>query len=161
MPNIDEQWAKIQEILQKEIPAETYKTWVDTLVPSDFENNKLGPIISEIMEKMYALEDNIEFIVEEYKKQYPKEVTPQLLAVLHADQNSVDLCSAVDEFYIENGAEYLYLEVETKEIAQLNDNDFLFDVSKEDLEKENYHLGDGNYSYYTKLADTDYYFRFM
>ena len=120
-----------------------------------------GNIVAEIMEKMYALEDNIEFIVEEYKKQFPKEFTPQLLSVLHADQISVDTCSANDEFYIENGAAYLYLEVETEEIAQLNDNDFLSDVSKEDLKKENYHLGDGNYSYYTKLADTEYYFRFM
>ena len=120
-----------------------------------------GNIVAEIMEKMYALEDNIEFIVEEYKKQFPKEVTPQILSVLHADQISVDTCSASDEFYIENGAESLYLEVETEEIAQLNDNDFLSDVSKEDLKKENYHLGDGNYSYYTKLADTEYYFRFM
>ena len=120
-----------------------------------------GDSIAEIMEKMYALEDNIEFIVEEYKKQFPKEVTPQLLSVLHADQISVDTCSANDEFYIEQGAEYLYLEVETEEIAQLNDNDFLSDVSVEDLKKENYHLGDGNYSYYTKLADTNYYFRFM
>lgn len=120
-----------------------------------------GEIVSEIMEKMYALEDNIEFLVEEYKRQFPKEVTPQLLSVLHADQISVDTCSANDEFYIEHGAEYLYLEVETEEIAQLNDNDFLSDVSAEDLKKENYHLGDGNYSYYTKLADTEYYFRFM
>lgn len=120
-----------------------------------------GNIVAEIMEKMYALEDNIEFIVEEYKRQFPKEVTPQLLSVLHADQISVDTCSAVDEFYIENGAEFLYLEVETEEIAQLNDNDFLSHVSIEELKKEGYKLGDGYFSYYTKLADTDYYFRFM
>ena len=114
-----------------------------------------GTTISEIMEKMYVLEDNIEFIVEEYKRQFPKEFTPQLLSVLHADQISVDTCSANDEFYIENGAEYLYLEVVTKKVAISNDMDFLgADVKKV------YVLG-GVYSHYTKLADTDYYFRFM
>ena len=120
-----------------------------------------GKVISEIMEKMYAIEDNIEFIVGEYQKQFPNEVSSAILSIQYADQITVDTCSASDEFYIENGTNHLCIEVETEEIAQLNDNDFLSDVSAKDLKKENYKLGDGNYSYYTKLADTEYYFRFM
>lgn len=127
------------------------------------ENNNLlcrehGTTISEIMEKMYAIEDNIEFIVGEYIRQFPKEVTPQLFSVLHADQISVDICSANDEFYIENGAEFLYLEVVSKEIAEMNDHDFLSNKSVEEL--KTYKVGE-TLSYYTKLTDTDYYFRFM
>lgn len=120
-----------------------------------------GDTISEIMEKMYAIEDNLKFLVDTYQKQYPDERTSELLSIMCADQISVDLCSANDEFYVENGNKDLYLEVVTKEVAEMNDHDFLYDVSAEDLKKENYYLGDGNYSYYTKLADTDYYFRFM
>ena len=52
-------------------------------------------IVSEIMEKMYALEDNIEFIVEEYKKQFPKEVTPQLLSVLATVQSWITVLLSI------------------------------------------------------------------
>ena len=121
-----------------------------------------GEVVSEIMEKMYAIEDNLDFLSEEYQKQFPNEVTSVLLYTFsNTNQISVDLCSANDEFYIESADNTVFLEVVTKEIAEMNDHDFLSDVSTEDLKKENYEVGDGNYSYYTKLADTDYYFRFM
>ena len=119
-------------------------------------------VISEIMDKMYAIEDNLEFLSKEYQRQFPNEITSVILNTFsYTKQICVDLCSANDEFYIESKNNCIFLEVVTEKIAQLNDNDFLSDVSAEDLKKENYHLGDGNYSYYTKLADTDYYFRFM
>ena len=55
--------------------------------------------------------------------------------------------------------EDIYLEVVTKEVAESNDRDFLSNKSEEEL--KDYYVGDGDYSYYTKLAGTEYYFRFM
>lgn len=127
------------------------------------ENNNLlcreyGTTISEIMEKMYAIEDNLEFLVDTYKKQFPDEITSELFSIIYADQISIDLCNANDEFYVENGNNNLYLEVVTEEVAEMNDHDFLSNKSVEEL--KTYKVGE-TLSYYTKLADTDYYFRFM
>ncbi|MCR5262105.1 MAG: chromosomal replication initiator protein DnaA [Candidatus Gastranaerophilales bacterium] len=41
MSNVNEQWAQILEKLKREIPSESYNTWVHTLVPSSLENSKL------------------------------------------------------------------------------------------------------------------------
>lgn len=117
-----------------------------------------GKVISEIMEKMYAIEDNLEFLVDTYATQHPEEVTSSLLSLQYAEQLGVDLDNASDEFYIENDKTYIYLEVATREIAESNDKELLRG-NTEALEK--YSLADGVYSYYTKLASTDYYFRFM
>ena len=134
-----------------------------------FESDNLacreyGQTVGDIMSKMYAIEDSIEFLVEEYKKTLTKELVE---AFPHAkayparayDRITVDLDSANDEFYIgtfgSNAQEDIYLEVVTKEVAESNDRDMGADMD------EGYSLADGVYSYYTKLADTDYYFRFM
>ena len=121
-----------------------------------------GQTAGDILAKMYAIEDNLEFLICTLKKQYPNDKT---FPARIYNQILCDMNSANDEFYIgrtgSNPQEDIYLEVVTKEIAESNDNDFLSDVSAEELQKENYKVGDGNYSYYTKLADTDYYFRFM
>lgn len=129
-----------------------------------FESNNIacreyGQTAGDILRKMYAIEDSIEFLVEEMKKQYPdSEPFPSHMY----DQILVDLDSANDEFYVglsePSSEEDIYLEVVTKEVAESNDRDF---VSGNIEALENYSLADGVYSYYTKLADTEYYFRFM
>ena len=118
-----------------------------------------GQTAGDILRKMYVIEDNLEFLVKTMKEQYPdSEPFPSYIY----DQILVDLDSANDEFYVglsePNSAEDIYLEVVTKEIAESNDRDF---VSGNIEALKNYSLADGVYSYYTKLADTEYYFRFM
>ena len=117
--------------------------------------------IAEMLKKMYAIEDNLDFLCEEYQKQFPNEISSAVLNVFLGDTITVDMDSANDEFLIERGDSYVHLEVVTKQIAEDNDHDFLSDVSSQELKENNYEVGDGNYSYYTKLSDTDYYFRFM
>lgn len=125
-----------------------------------------GQTAGEILKKMYAIEDNLEFLVKNYKEEFLTEELvksfPQAKNVYPAysyDQILVDLDSANDEFYIgrigSNAQEDIYLEVVTKEIAESNDRDMGADTD------EGYSLADRVYSYYTKLADTEYYFRFM
>ena len=124
-----------------------------------------GKNVSDIIEKMYVLEDNKDFIIDKLAEQYPKDTVfdghnPARLKQLIV-QIACYLDCANDEFYLEDVTEQIsiYLELETKEVAELNDQDFLSDVSEEEL--KDYQVGDGNYSYYTRLGDTDYYFRFM
>ena len=119
---------------------------------------KQGKAVSEIMEKMYAIEDNLEFLADTYITQYPNYDFSVLSSLQHAEQICVDLNQAVDEFYVEEGRTSAFLEVVTRESAISNDMSFLCGDT-EALKK--YSLADGVYSYYTKLADTDYYFRFM
>ena len=129
-----------------------------------FESNNIicreyGETAGEILKKMYAIEDNLEFLVTTLKEQYPNDETYPMHIY---DQILCDLDSANDEFYIRRtascGIQDIYLEVVTKDIAESNDRDFL---SGDTEALENYSLADGDYSYYTKLADTEYYFRFM
>ena len=134
-----------------------------------FESDNLacreyGQTVGDIISKMYAIEDSIEFLVEEYKKILTKELVEAFphakVFPAHAyDRITVDLDSANDEFYIgtfgSNAQEDIHLEVVTKEIAESNDRDMGA------ISDEGYSLADGVYSYYTKLADTEYYFRFM
>lgn len=118
-----------------------------------------GTNVSEIIEKMYVIEDNLDFLLKEYEKQYPNEITTtRIHQFTNTKEILCDLDSANDEFYFyENDLENsIYIEVVTKEIAELNDKDFL----RGEEEQDNYKLGE-TYSYYTKLADTEYYFRFM
>lgn len=123
-----------------------------------------GETASKIVEKMYAIEDSLEFLVEEYGKTLTKELVEafphaKVFPAYSYSQIAVDLDNANDEFYIGrtggNAMEDIHLEVVTKEVAESNDRD-MGATSEED-----YSLADGVYSYYTKLADTKYYFRFM
>ena len=132
-----------------------------------FESDNLacreyGQTAGEILSKMYAIEDNLEFLVNTFKEQYPEDKSKVYPSYTY-DQILVDLDSANDEFYVgrigSNAQEDIYLEVVTKEVAESNDRDFLSDLSVE--ERKQYSLADGVYSCYTKLADTEYYFRFM
>ena len=72
----------------------------------------------------------------------------------------VDIDVAYDEFYLMHDKDnYLpnscnSVEVVTKEVAEANDKDM-------DAVEEGYSLADGVYSYYTKLGDSGYYFRFL
>ena len=136
-----------------------------------FESDNLacreyGQTVGDIISKMYAIEDSIEFLVKNYKEEFLTEELiksfPQAKNVYPAhayDRITVDLDSANDEFYIgtfgSNAQEDIYLEVVTKEVAESNDRDMGA------TSDEGYSLADGVYSYYTKLADTEYYFRFM
>ena len=119
-----------------------------------------GQTAGDILRKMYVIEDNLEFLTKELEKQYPEST---VFPYFQYNRILVDLDSANDEFYIGKEASFrmtdIYLEVVTKEIAEANDRDFLSDKTDEEL--KNYSLADGVYSYYTKLADTEYYFRFM
>ena len=121
-----------------------------------------GETVGNILSKMYAIEDNLEFLVDTLVEQYPKD-KDKVSKHYQYDLVTVDLDSANDEFYIgrvgSNAQEDIYLEVVTKDIAESNDRDFLSDLSVEEL--KSYSLADGINSYYTKLADTEYYFRFM
>lgn len=129
-----------------------------------FESNNIacreyGETAGDILRKMYAIEDSMEFLIDTLVEQYPQNKVDKYYMY---SQILVDLDSANDEFYIgrigSNAQEDIYLEVVTKEVAESNDRDFL----SGDVEAlENYSLADGVYSYYTKLADTEYYFRFM
>ena len=130
-----------------------------------FECNNLicreyGENVGNILSKMYAIEDNLEFLIDTLVEQYPQDKVDKYYMY---SQILVDLDSANDEFYIgrvgSNAQEDIYLEVVTKDIAESNDRDFLSDLSVEEL--KSYSLADGINSYYTKLADTEYYFRFM
>ena len=130
-----------------------------------FESNNIicreyGETAGDILRKMYAIEDNLEFLIDTLVEQYPQDKVDKYYMY---SQILCDLDSANDEFYIgrigSNAQEDIYLEVVTKDIAESNDRDFLSDLSVE--ERKQYSLADGVYSYYTKLADTEYYFRFM
>ena len=123
-----------------------------------------GETVSKIIDKMYAIEDSIEFLVEEYKKILTKEVIeafPQakVFPAYSYDQITLDLDNANDEFYIgrtgSNPIEDIHIEVVTEDVAKSNDRD------TGATSEEGYSLADGVYSYYTKLEDTKYYFRFM
>lgn len=124
-------------------------------------------LFGEIALKMYAIRDNIRFIYETLAEQYPNEEVIKENGidniVVGTETIAVDLRSASDEFYLEheNGTSYAYLEVVTKEIAEENDRELLNYYSKNSGEdKANYQLG-GTLSDYTKLGNTDYYFKFM
>lgn len=123
-----------------------------------------GKVTGKIVEKMYAIEDNLEFLVEEYKNILTKELVEafpnaKVYPAYTYDQIAVDLDSANDEFYIgrtgSNAMEDVHLEVVTKNIAEANDRDMGA------TSEEGYSLADGVYSYYTKLGESEYYFRFM
>ena len=120
-----------------------------------------GQTAGDILSKMYTIEDNLEFLVNTLKEQYP-EGKSKVYPSYTYDQILCDMDSANDEFYIgrtgSNHSEDIYLEVVSKDIAESNDRDFVLG-NMEAL--KNYSLADGVYSYYTKLADTEYYFRFM
>lgn len=94
-------------------------------------------------------------LVKEYVKQ-SKEISKTKVIV-------IDMSNAYDEFHLcfENfislPASCSFLEVVTKEVAELNDKDIL-DFSPE--EKEQYEVGNF-YSLYNKLGDSEYYFRFL
>ena len=109
--------------------------------------------LSEIFSKMYAIEDNLEFIARTLLKQYPND--PALGKI---DNIALDLDNSNDEFYLQSDIfnSSAHLEVVTADIAESNDRDFL-----DDDEQDKYSLEKGILSIYTKLADTNYYFRFM
>ena len=117
-----------------------------------------GETVGNILSKMYAIEDNLEFLVDTLVEQYPED-KGKVSKHYQYDLVTVDLDSANDEFYIgrigSNAMEDIHLEVVTKEVAESNDYD-MGATSEED-----YNLADGVYSYYTKLGDSVYYFRFM
>jgi hypothetical protein len=141
------------------------KTMKYVLESNNLACREYGETVGNILNKMYAIEDSLEFLVKNYKEEFLTEELiksfPQTKNVFPAyayDQILVDLDSANDEFYIGrtggNAQEDIYLEVVTKEIAENNDRDM-------GATGEGYNLADGVNSYYTRLADTEYYFRFM
>lgn len=124
-------------------------------------------LFGEVALKMYAIRDNIRVIYETLAEQYPNEDVIKENGidnlVVRTETIAVDLRSANDEFYLEheNGTSYAYLEVVTKEVAEENDRELLDYYSENSGEdKANYELG-GTLSDYTKLGNTDYYFKFM
>lgn len=121
-----------------------------------------GQTAGDILRKMYAIEDNLEFLLATLVEQYPEDKS-KVYPNYTYDQILCILDSANDEFYINstrnNSIQDIYLEVVTKDIAESNDRDFFSERTEEEI--KNYRVGDGYYSYYTKLADTEYYFRFM
>ena len=120
--------------------------------------------LCKILETMKTIADNIESVPintyytrnEDIKELYKND------KYFSKDDNivvSVDLKNQYDEFDIEiegipENAILNYIEVVTQEIAYSNDMDF--DTANENQDK--YILG-GEYSLYTKLGDTDYYYR--
>lgn len=76
----------------------------------------------------------------------------------------IDIDMAYDEFYLMYDKDKSLpnsccsIEVVPKEIAESNDKDFNYDMSAED--KRNYRVGE-ILSYYRKLGDSGYYFRFL
>lgn len=81
----------------------------------------------------------------EWNIKYPSEI----------NRIEVDLSNQYDEFWIIDANEkpIAYIEVVTKLVAKCNDQEFL-----SDKELSNYEVGKVN-SYYTRLADTNYYYR--
>jgi hypothetical protein len=76
----------------------------------------------------------------------------------------VDIDMAYDEFYLMHDKDKFLpnsccsVEVVPKEVAEANDKDFNYDLSAKD--KKNYKVGE-ILSYYRKLGDSGYYFRFL
>ena len=76
----------------------------------------------------------------------------------------IDIDMAYDEFYLMYDKDKFLpnsccsVEVVPKEVAESNDKDFNYDLSAED--KRNYKVGE-ILSYYRKLGDSGYYFRFL
>ena len=76
----------------------------------------------------------------------------------------IDIDMAYDEFYLMYDKDKFLpnsccsAEVVPKEVAESNDKDFNYDLSAED--KKNYKVGE-ILSYYRKLGDSGYYFRFL
>lgn len=84
--------------------------------------------------------------------------------ILNTKRILVDIDMAYDEFYLLYDKDnYLptsccHIEVESREVAEATDEDFNYDLSAKD--KRNYKVGE-ILSYYRKLGDSGYYFRFM
>ena len=76
----------------------------------------------------------------------------------------IDIDMAYDEFYLMHDKDKFLpnsccsVEVVPKEVAESNDKDFFYNLSAED--KRSYKVGE-ILSYYRKLGDSGYYFRFL
>lgn len=131
-------------------------------------------VFGEVAMKMYAIQDNVKFITDTLKEQFPnddivKEAEQHKLVLYTCfNQITVDFSNALDEFYLENSCDEegaysgsIPLEVVTKEVAEGNDKDWLRgDTMYSDEEKKTYKVGEV-LSDYTKLGDTEYYFKFL
>ena len=116
-------------------------------------------ITSELIDKMVTLFENKGVL---YKNDNTVEETYNLKE-WQINKVAVDLCQAVDEFYLEdeNSSESIYVEVVTEEVAISNDMDFL--MGADGFKKEEYRLGE-DWSYYLylgKSATNEYYYRLM
>ena len=124
-------------------------------------------LFGEIALKMYAIRNEMRFIYETLEKQYPNDDVLKENSigdlVVNTQNIVVDLKSANDEFYLEhaNGTSYVNIEVVTKEVAEENDRELLDYYCKNSGEdKASYKLGEV-LSDYTKLGNSEYYFKFL
>ena len=77
----------------------------------------------------------------------------------YLEEITVDLDNAIDEFYITSSyTKDIPIEVVTKEVAEANDKDLLGSEYYELKKNGGYTVGDDN-SYYTQIADTNFYYR--
>lgn len=76
------------------------------------------------------------------------------------EEITVDLDTDIESFYIQTTylEEIINIEVVTREVAEANDKDFLRSEYYELINNGGYEVGDDN-SYYTQIADTDFYYR--
>lgn len=86
--------------------------------------------------------------------------TYKLIPTNNVEEITVDLDTDIEEFYIQTTylEKPLDIEVVTREIAEANDKDFLRSEYYELINNGGYEVGDDN-SYYTQIADTNFYYR--
>ena len=84
----------------------------------------------------------------------------KIIPTSKVEEITVNLDTDIEEFYVQTTylEEDLHIEVVTKEVAEANDKDFLRSEYYELINNGGYEVGDDN-SYYTQIADTDFYYR--
>ena len=84
----------------------------------------------------------------------------KIIPTNNVEEITVDLDTDIEEFYVQTTylEEDLHIEVVTKEVAEANDKDFLRSEYYELINNGGYEVGDDN-SYYTQIADTDFFYR--
>ena len=128
-------------------------------------------LFGEVSKKMYAIANNLGFVLDQMRVQFPDDEElygipasePLCNYIYGIDQIVVDFHNATDEFYVEqtNTNICIHIEVVTKEVAEGNDQDWLRGDNRfSNEEKATYKVGE-ILSDYRKLADTEYYFKFM
>ena len=143
----------------------------EACLPSSYSREDL----IEVEEKFKVLNENIYNMVFHKPTYSDKNMLISEETYLIGELNTkvtdivVDLDWAIDEFYIEfeepieiskggysipNKSTSIHIEVVTKEVAEMNDDDF------EATSEDDYEVG-GTNSYYTQIGDTNFYYREM